>query len=71
VFGLVEQLAKVNFAGYLLGQEIPLPEASAITLFPGQPNGHVMREARRLFAKPTFGPAVVEAAAGEITGGEQ
>ena len=51
-----ELLAKANFLGCVLGEEVPLP------IEPGGYNGDaraIYREAKRLFDKPDFGPAVL------------
>jgi glycosyltransferase involved in cell wall biosynthesis len=56
-FALAEQLAKVNFAGHLFGEEIPLSVAPSS--WPHQPSGALLREAYRVFSHPSFGPPVV------------
>ena len=51
-----ELLAKANFLGCILGEEVPLAIA------PGAYNGDagaIYREAKRLFDEPDFGPAVL------------
>jgi glycosyltransferase involved in cell wall biosynthesis len=57
-FALVEQIAKINFAGHLFGEEIPLSISPAFGWYL-QPTGVVLREARRLFSHPSFGPPTV------------
>jgi glycosyltransferase involved in cell wall biosynthesis len=59
-FALVEQLAKVNFAGYYFGLEVPLSVTPPERPFPQQPRGRSFREALRVFSKPSFGPATVQ-----------
>jgi glycosyltransferase involved in cell wall biosynthesis len=54
-FVWVEQLAKVNFAGFILGHEVPLP----IVPRAQQPPRNVFRDALRVFHRPSFGPAVL------------
>jgi glycosyltransferase involved in cell wall biosynthesis len=54
-FALAEQLAKVNFAGHVFGEEIPLPVSQASS-WPRQTSGQVLREAYRVFSHPSFGP---------------
>jgi glycosyltransferase involved in cell wall biosynthesis len=54
-FAHVEVLAKANFLGHLLAEEVPL----AITPRPGPDFRTIWREARRLFRSPDFGPPVL------------
>ena len=54
-----ELLAKANFLGCILGEEVPL------AIEPGPYNGDaraIYREAKRVFDKPDFGPAVLPGA---------
>ncbi len=55
-FALAEQLAKVNFAGHIFGEEIPLPAVVFSSSWPRQPLRQVLREAYRVFSHPEFGP---------------
>ena len=51
-----ELIAKANFLGCILGEEVPL------AIVPGPYNGDakaIYREAKRVFDKPDFGPAVL------------
>lgn len=57
-FAHVELLAKANFLGHLMGEEVPIPVVPG----PVRANvGQVWREARRLFDRPDFGPPVLPA----------
>lgn len=60
-FAHVEILAKANFLGCLLGEEIPLgdPQKPVAADEPTPPLGELLREARRLFHHPDFGPPPV------------
>jgi glycosyltransferase involved in cell wall biosynthesis len=56
-FVWVEQLAKVNFAGWIFGEEIPLAVAPRGT----RGLWRLLREAYHVFTRPDFGPASVRA----------
>lgn len=58
-FALVEFLAKVNFAGCFMGEDITLSVAPDVGEFPPQPLGRRFRDAYRVFTHPDFGPAEV------------
>lgn len=57
-FAHVEILAKANFLGCLLGEEIPLgdPQRPVAADEPTPPVGELLREGRRVFQHPDFGP---------------
>jgi glycosyltransferase involved in cell wall biosynthesis len=54
-FVWLEQMAKANFAGFLLGQEVALPIVRRSQPFSRQ----LFRDAFRVFQRPTFGPIVL------------
>jgi len=56
-FAHVELLAKVNFANCLLGEEVPLPVQATADRSPRGWLRQVLRDARRLFTRPDFGPS--------------
>jgi hypothetical protein len=58
-FALLEQMAKVNFAGFLFGEEIPLPVDPGLQPFPRSPFRELWRDVRRLMRRPDFGPPVL------------
>lgn len=61
-FALVELVAKLNFAGRMLGEEVPLP-VSPHKARPGPRTGprlkQILREAYRVFTRPDFGKALL------------
>jgi glycosyltransferase involved in cell wall biosynthesis len=59
-FAHVEVLAKANFLGHLMGEEVPLPLAPR--RYRGD-LGVLWRDGKRLFNEPDFGPAVLPAPA--------
>lgn len=58
-FALVEFLAKTNFAGCFMGEEIALSVAPTGGAIPTQPLGRRFRDAYRVFSCPDFGPTQV------------
>jgi glycosyltransferase involved in cell wall biosynthesis len=58
-FAHVEILAKANFLGHLLGEEVPLGDRDRPVVPEGRRGGgagRVVREAARVFRRPDFGP---------------
>ncbi len=56
-FALVELVAKINFAGRLLGEEVPVAVPARPQPLTGPRLKQLLREAYRVFARPDFGPA--------------
>ena len=55
-FAHVELLAKVNFAGCVLGAEVSLPVKAGSGPATGTPLRQLLREASLVFSRPDFGP---------------
>ena len=59
-FALIEQVAKVNFGGYLFSEAlITLPATPPTSPFADQPAGRPFRDGRNVFFDPKFGPVQV------------
>jgi hypothetical protein len=61
-FAHVEILAKANFLGHLIGEEVPLGDRSRPVVpeeRTAEPPGHVFAEGYRVFSHPDFGPVTV------------
>ena len=69
-FCLVELIAKLNFLGCMLGEEVPLPVEARSEPLTRLRLRQVLREARRVFSHPDFGPPQLpEERAGSVSDG--
>lgn len=63
----VEVLAKANFLGHMMGEEVPLREHPPLgAVRPGASYRQWWRDFRRVLAQPDFGPAVLPAPKEEV-----
>jgi hypothetical protein len=60
-FAHVELLAKANFVGAVLADEVPLPLPASRPPQPGDRRGRALGDAYRVFSHPDFGPPFLSA----------